>query len=128
MKDRKKGVQKQDGFGLIRGGRQIAVFRSRDSAWPDFDSLILYAHRDVYILAEHCPDCGIVPLYRGHRCFDGGHEDCCPACGKVVDLYRSGEQPQRGDHCECSEQFCPFCPECSRLLDLELAEPMGMPQ
>jgi len=128
MKKIGRDVQKQGLFVARRPERQIAVFRSPESDWPDFDSIILSAHRDMYILAEHCPGCGVVPLYWGHRCFDCGHEDCCPACGKVIELWRSGGKLKTSDHCECSEQFCPFCPECARLLDLELAEPMGVAQ
>jgi len=74
-----------------------------------------------YVLAGFCSGCGTVPLYIGHQCWasdDGGFwaEDRCPACGKVLGLWRSGKSLRSEERCDCSELPCPFCRECCALL------------
>ncbi len=74
------------------------------------------AHTAMYNLAPSCPDCGVVPLYRGHDCLGGVSDaskwkDPCPRCGKEEFSVDYQE--------ECF--MCPFCPECCKALRNEVS-------
>lgn len=76
--------------------------------------------KDMYVLADHCPNCGVAPLYHGHTCGPDWVEECCPACGKLLATYRVGEKVQGETRCECDE-MCMFCPQCCSLLRVEVS-------
>ncbi len=58
----------------------------------------MIAHKDLYIILDHCTACGQVPLYEGHKC----GESICPRCKKPVGSDR--------DHLDAGA--CPDCPLC----------------
>lgn len=64
-------------------------------------------HREMYVLADHCPECCVVPFYKGHNCNNLPNCDPCPRCGKKV--------ASREHRKECEQ--CPFCSECCKELE-----------
>jgi hypothetical protein len=75
----------------------------------------MIAHKDIYVLAPWCPNCGRVPLRRGHDCSGGYRQvkEPCPRCGKTIS--------SRGhrDHCD----LCPLCENCCTQLKSEAPKP-----
>jgi rRNA maturation protein Nop10 len=69
----------------------------------------------LYVLDEHCPGCGIVPLFSGHTCGDNWVCEACPACGKTFVGHKDREPSRTEPRCDCSVG-CPFCRQCCEWL------------
>jgi hypothetical protein len=86
-------------------------FRSVELIVGFLNRRTLLSHDQMYALAPHCPDCGMVPLYIGHSCAHAGSIDPCPRClGRVTST-------EHRDECN----MCPLCPQCCQeLRDIEV--------
>ncbi|PSH04771.1 MAG: hypothetical protein CXZ00_05205 [Acidobacteria bacterium] len=70
----------------------------------------------LYVLAEICPGCGMVPLYTGHACGENWVREVCPACGKVMTESGNMLHLRNEPRCDCASSGCPFCAECCQRL------------
>jgi len=65
------------------------------------------SHEDLYVRAEHCPECGVVPLHWGHDCSrQGGSAFPCPRC------LAARPFKERPEYLEERCPDCPLCPDC----------------
>ena len=62
-------------------------------------------HSEMFVVAEHCPECGVVPMHEGHFC--ASRIDCCPMCGDII---------RDRHHWEFCKQ-CPLCVSCCFEMD-----------
>ena len=87
------------------------------------------ARKELYIVAEACPGCGVVPLFAGHTCGNRWVRDACPACGNIMVEHRDGMVHRRAPYCDCPSMFCPFCRECcQKLSEGEIGQLVAWPE
>lgn len=102
---------KTEGFGSVAPERSVFMTITQETlAELAALGINVQGRRAQYIVADACPECGLVPLYAGHTCGDYWGRDVCSACGELLAEYQSEERTQTGSRCNCGA--CPFCAEC----------------
>lgn len=102
---------KPEGFSSVIPERTVSMTITQETlAELAALGINVQGRRAQYIVAEACPECGIVPLFAGHSCGDYWERDVCSACGELLAENQSAGRTQTGSRCECGG--CPFCPEC----------------
>lgn len=81
---------------------------------------LVLGHKELYLVADSCPGCGLCNVYRGHVCSPeiARLEEHCPGCGNLLAIWQAGEMLYAAERCHCSELSCPFCPGCCAFLEM----------